>query len=123
MNEINKGAGDQVWNMIDKEKSKDKSIRIINRVSWGVTLLVLLIFLVFTIMDFTKHIELYQQGVVSYPMVIKTLVPFLIILGSLSLVVAIISTLGTFLRLRTTSLLEIQQRLGNLEEMITAEKS
>ncbi len=123
MNKINETTNDPVWEMIGKEKKKDNKLKIVSRVAWGTTLLVLMVFLLFTVMDFTKQIDLYHKGIVPYEGVLKTFVPFLIILGSLSLIIAIISTVGTFLRLRTTSLLEIQQRLSNLEEMITSEKS
>jgi len=114
-----KDANDQVWNMINKEKQKDKFLKVVNWVAWGMTLLVLIIFGVYTWMDFSRALSLYNSRVVSYDSVIQTTVPFLITLGSISLLLAILATVGRFLRLRTTSLLEIQQRLAGLEQLVT----
>lgn len=109
---------DQVWNMINKEKQKDKFLKTVNAVAWGVTLLVLIIFGVYTWMDFSRTLRLYNNGMMPFENVISTTIPFLIILGSISLLMAILATIGRFLRLRTTSLLELQQRLTNLEKLI-----
>ena len=46
--------------------------------------------------------------------------PTVAVLGILSLLVATLSTVGIFLRLRTASLSEIQLRLAALEEMIVS---
>jgi hypothetical protein len=46
--------------------------------------------------------------------------PGLIVLGLLSVLVATLSTIGVFLRLRTASLMEIQLRLAALEDMLGA---
>jgi uncharacterized membrane protein len=43
-----------------------------------------------------------------------------VVVGVLGLLVAILSTVGIFLRLRTASLSEIQLRLAALEEMIAS---
>jgi hypothetical protein len=45
--------------------------------------------------------------------------PLFIVLGLLSVLIATLSTVGIFLRLRTASLAEIQLRLAALEEMLT----
>lgn len=122
MDEINQTTNDQVWNMINKEKQRDKRLKIISWVSWGMVLLVLLIFMLLTFMDFSKTMNQYHSGVIPYERVLATFVPLLIILGSLSLIVAVVVTIGRFMRLRTTNLLEIQQRLTHLEELVTSKK-
>jgi hypothetical protein len=43
----------------------------------------------------------------------------LIVLGALAVLIATLSTIGIFLRLRTASLIEIQLRLAALEEILT----
>lgn len=108
--------------MIDQEKKKDRTLKSIGNAAWGVTVFVLVIFLLLTVVDFNQAMGQYQNGAIPYENVVVTIVPFLIILGCLSLVVAILMTVGRFMRLRTTNLLEIQQRLANLEEMVTTEK-
>jgi len=121
MNEIEK-SNDAVWKMIEKEKRKDKSISRISTVAWAITLLVVCAFMVLTFMDFSHNMNLYKKGVTSYQSVISTLVPFLIILGVFSLIVAIVMTIGRFMRLRTANLLEIQQRLTLLEQSLTKDE-
>lgn len=123
MKEVNKTTNDPVWAMIEKEKSRDLLIKRISRVAWGSTLLVLSIYLIMTLQEYHKLLGLYRAGVIPYDSLSQTFVPFLIVFGCLSLVVAILTTIGMFLRLRTTSLLEIQQRLANLEHMVTSEKT
>jgi uncharacterized membrane protein (DUF485 family) len=122
MNQNNENSNAQVWSLIEKEKKRDRVIRRISRVAWGGTLIMLLVFLAFTLYDLSHHVSLYRLGLIPYERVLNTVVPFAIILGSLSLVVAILSTVGVFLRLRTTSLMEVQQRLVNLEQMILESK-
>lgn len=112
----------QVWDLIDREKKRDKMIRRVSRIAWGTTLVVLLVFLAFTIIDVTTMFRLYKSQIVASKEIWKALVPFAIVLGSVSLIVGVLSTIGVFLRLRTTSLLEVQQRLANLEQLITSEK-
>ncbi|MBO3698628.1 hypothetical protein [Roseivirga sp. E12] len=114
-------SNDAVWKMIEREKRKDKSLTTISTVAWIVTLLVVCAFMVLTFMDFSQQMNLYKKGVTSYESVISTLVPFLIILGIFSLIVAIVMTIGRFMRLRTANLLEIQQRLTLLEQSLPNE--
>lgn len=122
MNNIDETTQDPVWAMIEKEKRRDLLIKRISRVAWGSTLLVLSIYLILTLQEYHKMLGLYRAGVVPYESLSQTFIPFLVVFGCLSLIVAILATVGMFLRLRTTSLLEIQQRLANLENMITSEK-
>lgn len=46
--------------------------------------------------------------------------PLVIALGILSVLIATVSTIGMFVRMRTASLHEIQLRLAALEEMIVS---
>ncbi|GAB5527128.1 MAG: hypothetical protein Roseis2KO_50000 [Roseivirga sp.] len=122
MNDVNQNQRDQVWSLIEKEKKRDRMIRRISRVAWGCTLVMLLVFLTFTVIDLSRQMDLYSKGVIPYASVLNAVVPFAVILGSLSLIIAILSTVGVFLRLRTTSLMEVQQRLANLEQMVLNNK-
>ncbi len=122
MNQINENPNDQVWSLIDREKKRDRAIRRISRVAWGATLVMLLVFLTFTVIDLSHQVDLYRKGLIPYANVLNSVVPFAVILGSLSLIIAILSTVGVFLRLRTTSLMEVQQRLANLEQMVLDNK-
>jgi hypothetical protein len=48
-------------------------------------------------------------------------IPLLTVVGMLSALVATLSTIAIFLRLRTSSLSEIQLRLAALEDILSAE--
>ena len=97
-------------------------IKRISRVTWGLTFLLLGVYLVYTLQNVQLMMQRYKAGVASYEMVTDSVTPFFITFGTIVLVVAILSTVGVFLRLRTASLLEIQQRLSHLENMFMAEK-
>ena len=112
----------EIWKAIDKEHRIDRMIKRISRVTWGLTFLLLGAYLVYTIQNLQLMMQRYKAGVASYEMVTDSVTPFFITFGTIVLVVAILSTVGVFLRLRTASLLEIQQRLSHLENMFMAEK-
>lgn len=122
MKEINETTNNTVWSMIEKEKKRDLLIKRVSRVAWGLTIAVLSTYLIMTIQEYIQVLALVGEGVVSPTALKQTFIPFLIVFGCLSLIVAILATVGMFLRLRTTSLLEIQQRLANLENMIASER-
>lgn len=108
--------------LIEKENKRDKMIKKVFNLAWATTLIVLFIFLVFAILEFMASYKMYTSGRVKFSNVIDTLIPFLIIFGSIALIIAVLSTIAIFLRLRTANLLEVQQRLDSLEKMILSEK-
>lgn len=120
MKKNDNAAQDMIWTMIEKEKKRDKLVKLISLIAWVVTLVVMVVFLIFTIREMSKTLTLYNMGMVDSQSIIEIVTPPLLVLGGISLVIAILATVGVFLRLRTTSLLEIQQRLANLENMVTA---
>ena len=122
MTKMNEQSKDAIWEMIDREKKKDLLIKRVSKVGWIGTVVMLLVFLTLTLIDLSRMVELYGKGLVSRESVINTIIPFAIVLGGLCLIIAILSTIGMFLRMRTTSLLEIQQRLASLEQMVVAKK-
>jgi len=60
-------------------------------------------------------------GALPWATVFAAAMPLVIVLGLLSVLVATLSTIGIFLRLRAASLAEIQLRLAALEDMIAAQ--
>lgn len=122
MKKIKESGKDKVWTMIAREKKIDSINKLISIVAWTITLLVVSTYFIFTVIDFSKALKLYHSGAVPSKYVSESIIPFLIVLGGLSFLVAILTTVRMFLRLRTSSLLEIQQRLANLEEIITTEQ-
>ena len=122
MNKINQTKEDQLWTIIDKEKRRDKQLKMISWLSWGMTLLILLVFTYITMNGFARTLSLFNKGVIAYREVLSTLIPFLATIGSFSTIIAILVTVGRFMRLRTTNLLEVQQRLTNLEQLIRSKE-
>jgi uncharacterized membrane protein (DUF485 family) len=122
MTKMNEKSKDAIWEMIDREKKKDVLIKRVSKIGWIGTVVMLLFFLTITLIDLSRMVGLYGAGVVSRQSVIDTVVPFAIVLGGLCLIIAILSTIGVFLRMRTASLLEIQQRLASLEQMVVAKQ-
>ena len=122
MTKMNEKSKDAIWEMIDREKKKDVFIKRVSKIGWIGTVVMLLFFLTITLIDLSRMVERYDKGVVSRESVINTVVPFAIVLGGLCLIIAILGTIGVFLRMRTTSLLEVQHRLANLEQMVVAKK-
>lgn len=113
-----KNQKNDIFSLIEKEKKRDIIIKRISNVAWGLTLLVLFLFLIFTVVEFLNVYKRYLDGFVQSQQVIDTLTPFMLTFGTITLIVAILTTIGMFLRLRTTNLLEIQQRLTSLEGML-----
>ena len=122
MTPVNSSASEQAWAMIDQEKRRERSLRRISALAWGVTLVVLTSFAVISIW---QVIELMNSPLFNMGGMFPTsaffgaLYPLLIVLGALAVLIATLSTIGIFLRLRTASLIEIQLRLAALEELLT----
>ena len=118
MNSVNTNPSNQIWKQIDKEKKRDRFIRRVSRISWGVTLVALVIVLITFGIELNHTKKLYDKGVIAQSAIWEGIYNIVKLIGIFGFIIAIISTVGTFLRLRTTSLLEIQQRLANLEQMV-----
>jgi uncharacterized membrane protein len=88
--------------------------------AWTVTFLILLVFTAMIGLRVLAEAHAARVGAVSWSSVVGAAMPLIIVLGLLSLLVATLSTIGIFLRLRTASLTEIQLRLGALEDMLSA---
>ena len=108
-------ASEQAWAMVDQEKRRERSLRRINILAWTVTFVVIACFAVISIW---QVIELMRSPLFGglmgdvFPVsaFFGALYPLLIVLGSLPVLIATLSTIGIFLRLRTASLIEIQLR-------------
>ena len=113
-------ASDKVWEAIDNEKRRDRLIRRISVVAWSVTLTLVLLLGAAVGVQIAGMAKAAMLGVLPWMSVIGIAMPFLIVLGILSTLIATLATVGVFLRLRTASLSEIQLRLAALEDMIAS---
>ena len=107
-----------VWAAIERDKRMDRLIRRVSTVAWSVTFVIVLAYGVMTALQVVNMLRLIGVGAATNLAVVATLTPFVIVLGVLSLLVATLSTVGMFLRLRTANLAEIQLRLATLEAML-----
>ena len=110
----------EAWAMIDREKRRDRVIRRVGVTAWTVTFLIALVFTVMVGKGVADTVRAANLGAVPWSAVVGTAMPLIIVLGFLSLLIATLSTVGIFLRLRTASLAEIQLRLAALEAMLSA---
>ena len=97
-------ASGKVWEAIENERRRDRLIRRVSITAWSITFFFVAILAVLVCMQ-----------------VVDAAMPLVIVLGLLSVLVATLSTIGIFLRLRTASLTEIQLRLAALEDMLGAQ--
>jgi hypothetical protein len=69
-------------------------------------------------MQVNSLMQMAAVGAVQQVVVFQAMMPFIAVVGTLSLIVAVLCTIGVFLRLRTASLTEIQLRLAALEALV-----
>jgi hypothetical protein len=116
-------ASGDVWAAIENEKRRDRRLRKISIAAWTVTFVIVLLFTVAIGLQVSQMVKLMGAALGEGPFGMMALVgaamPLFIVLGLLSVLIATLSTVGIFLRLRTASLAEIQLRLAALEEMLT----
>jgi hypothetical protein len=111
-------AADNAWAIIDNEKRRDRFIRRVSITAWSVTFAIVLLVAIMVSAQLVQMIKGVRVGTVPWSAVIGSAMPLVDVLWKLSLLVAALSTVGIFLRLRTASLAEIQLRLATLEELL-----
>jgi hypothetical protein len=110
--------GNLVWEVIEKEKDRDRLLRKISAAAWIVTFLALLFTGVGIGFNVAWAIQVYLQEEVGAGVVFREAMPFVWVMGTISLLIAVLSTVGIFLRFRTASMSEIQLRLAAVEQML-----
>jgi len=113
-------ASERVWSVIEREKQRDKLVRRVSVAAWSVTGATVLVFGGVTAAEVWQVARHAIEGIAPWSIVFDITMPFVTVIGILSLLIAVLSTVGIFLRLRTASLSEIQMRLAGLEEMIAS---
>ncbi|HTE47350.1 MAG TPA: hypothetical protein VK636_19015 [Gemmatimonadaceae bacterium] len=111
-------AHDAAWIAIEKERRRDRFVRRISVAAWMTTFVLLLAFAVIMVPHIVIAKKRAAVGMDPWFAVYDAALPLVAVVGVVSLLVATLSTVGIFLRLRTASLSEIQLRLANLEDML-----
>lgn len=110
---------DRVWAAIDQEKRRDRTIRRISVAAWTVTFVLILLLAVLVGVSEAQMVKAVLAGQLPWMTVLGIAMPLIIVLGIVSLLIATLSTIGIFLRMRTTTLNEIQLRLAALETALS----
>jgi hypothetical protein len=113
-------ASTNAWELIDKEKRRDLVLRRISIVAWSVTFFIVLVVAVIIGQQVALTMKRVDVGVAPADAVYWAALPLVAVVGVLSVLIATLSTIGIFLRLRTASLTEIRLRLAALEDLIAA---
>jgi uncharacterized BrkB/YihY/UPF0761 family membrane protein len=114
-------ASGKAWEAIENERRRDRFIRRVSVTAWSITFFFVAVLAVLVCMQVAELAKGAIAGALPWVTVFGAAMPLLIVLGLLSVLVATLSTIGIFLRLRTASLTEIQLRLAALEDMLTAQ--
>jgi hypothetical protein len=114
-------ASQKAWAMIETEKRRDRFIRRVSIVAWSVTFTIVLMFAALSMPGFLQMFNAARAGDLPWITVIGTAMPVVHSLLILSILVAVLSTVGVFLRFRSASLTEIQVRLAALEDMLATQ--
>jgi archaellum biogenesis protein FlaJ (TadC family) len=110
---------DRAWEAIEHERGRDRLIKRISIAAWSVTFVIVVLLVIATAIQVSIMSQFGGGGTVGLVAGLSAAKPTLIMLGALAVLIATLSTVGIFLRLRTTSLHEIQLRLAALEETLT----
>src|SRR5205085_8781526 len=110
------------WALIEREKQRDRLVKRLCVAAWGVTLGIAVVAAAVVGIGVAEMVKAAAAGAVPWMTVVGAAMPFIGMLWTLSLLVAALSTVGVFLRMRAASLSEIQLRLAALEEMLTSRR-
>ena len=108
------------WAAIEKDKQFDRFIRRACVTAWTVTLGLLLLYGIGSAAAAIQMIRIARMGGATWMMVMASAGPFLGAVWTVCLLIATLTTVGVFLRLRTASLSEIQLRLVALEDLFVS---
>ncbi len=113
-------ASPSPWSAIDAERRRDRILRRVSIAAWSGTVVVVLFIGVVVGLQVARMLQRVAAGVAEPTAVLLAALPLVVTVGVLALLIAILSTVGIFLRLRTASLQEIQLRLAAIEGIIAA---
>src|SRR4026207_2473677 len=104
-------SASEAWTMIEKEKRRDRFVKRVAVAAWTVTFLIVVLVGIAVGVQLAQFLGGAVRGEVPWSLVFGTAMPLISVLWVVSLLIAALSTVGVFLRLRTASLAEIQLRL------------
>lgn len=111
---------DSALALIENERRRDRFIKRASIAAWSVTFALVGVVAILVGIQTTQFVRAASAGQMPWAVAIGSAMPLVDVLWKLSLLVAALSTVAIFLRLRTSSLAEIQFRLAALEEMVAS---
>jgi hypothetical protein len=118
MSNTKPNASNSAWDAIENEKKRDRFIRKVCVVAWSIAGVMVALFAILTGIQVAELARGAFAGAIPWMSVAGVAMPFVISLGMLSVVIATVTTIGMFVRMRTASLHEIQLRLAALEDLL-----
>lgn len=109
------------WARVEEEKRRDRTLRRVSIAAWTATFVVVAAFAVIVVMHVSYNWRLAAVGAVDPRFVFDAAMPLIVVVGVLSLLVAVLATVGIFLRLRTATLAEIRLRLAAIEAVVAGQ--
>lgn len=109
------------WALVEEEKRRDRTLRRVSIAAWSGTFLAVAVFAVIVAMRVSLMWSLASVGALDRRAVYEAATPVVLVVGVLTLLVAVLATVGIFLRLRTASLAEIRLRLSAIEAVLAGQ--
>src|ERR1700746_1191262 len=97
-------ASPTTWALIENEKQRDRFIKRVNVAAWITTFVIVLLVAVMVGIQVVEMAKAANAGAVPWMTVVGSAMPLVDVLWKLSLLVAALSTVAIFLRLRSSSL-------------------
>ena len=119
MNASTQRKKDRIREFIEAEKDRDQTLQRISTGAWILTFVALLFTAVGVGFNVWWAAAAFLRGQVGMDVIFREAMPFVWIVGAISLLVAVLSTAGVLLRFRAASLDEIRLRLAAVEQMLT----
>ena len=110
---------EDAWALVARERRTDRFIKRVSVAAWVATFIVVLLFTAAVGVQVAQFWPAARAGELPWMVIAGSLYPLFVILGLLAALIATLSTVAMFFRLRTASLAEIQARLAALEQMLT----
>lgn len=110
---------ERIFELIESEKGRDRTLQRVSTGAWIVTFVALLFTAVGIGFNVWWAVRANLEGQAGVGVIFREAMPFVWVAGATSLLIAVLSTIGVFLRFRTASLAEIQLRLAAVEQMLT----
>jgi uncharacterized membrane protein len=112
-------ASERAWTAIQEEQRRDRMLRKISKIAWTVVGVIVLAFALVYSIAVAQMVKSAMMGALPWMTLTGVTFPLVIVLGTVSLFIATLSTIGIFVRMRTSSMNEIQLRLAALEELLS----